>query len=129
MGAIADTRALRITLLALLGIAALVVAALVGRGPPAPVTGAFGQHWPGLEARRKAAGVTTMSRPTARAHTHPHLRVWIDGQRIRVPAGIGIDPARPAGDMAALHTHSNDGKIHNEGQADATLGQLPRDRG
>jgi hypothetical protein len=26
--------------------------------------------------------------------------------------------------MAALHTHSDDGKVHNQGQADASLGQL-----
>jgi hypothetical protein len=114
----------RLTLLALAGAAAVAIIAVFRPAPPRPVARPFGQHWPGLEARRVAANVATMGRPSSRAHTHLHLRVWVEGRRVGVPAGIGIDPARSADAMAALHTHTDDGKVHNEGQANARLGQL-----
>jgi hypothetical protein len=84
----------------------------------------FGQHYEGLEQRRVAAGVSTMAAPTANEHTHPHLAVWINGRGVTVPPNIGIDPRADPGQMAGLHTHDDSGTIHNEGQADATLGQF-----
>ena len=41
-----------------------------------------------------------------------------------MPGDIGFDPRKDPGQMAGLHTHDDDGPIHNEGQADATLGQF-----
>lgn len=84
----------------------------------------FGPHYSGLQARRERAGVSTEGAPTASAHTHPHLSVWANGKQVHVPADIGIDPQRPPTDMASLHTHTPDGTIHNEGQADPTLGMF-----
>lgn len=84
----------------------------------------FGQHYEGLEERRTKAKVSTMGNPSAHEHTHQQLTVLIDGRPIEVPANIGIHPHRPGSDMAGLHTHDPTGKIHNEGQADATLGQF-----
>jgi hypothetical protein len=95
-----------------------------GKGLPAGSSQPFGQHYEGLERRRVAAGVSTMAAPSASEHTHPHLAVWVNGERVTVPADIGIDPREDPGQMAGLHTHDDGGTIHNEGQADATLGQF-----
>lgn len=92
--------------------------------PPAGSSRPFGQHYDGLAQRRVAAGVSTMAAPTASVHTHPQLAVWANGRRVPVPADIGIDPRNDPGQMAGLHTHDDSGTIHNEGQADATLGQF-----
>jgi hypothetical protein len=115
---------------ALAVVAVAAVAALAstrgggGGEVPKGSEGAFGAHYAGLEQRRTRAGVSTMSSPTASLHIHPQLSVWVDGKRVGVPANIGIDPRRPPGDMASLHTHTPDGVIHDEGQGNATLGQF-----
>ncbi len=106
-----------------------VIAGSGGHGAAAPASAsasetAFGPHYAGLEQRRLAARVSTMASPTSSDHIHQQLAVWVDGKQIGVPANIGVDPGRPAGDMASLHTHTPDGEIHDEGQADATLGQF-----
>lgn len=59
-----------------------------------------------------------------KAHAHPHLWVYVDGERVTVPANIGIDPDQDAMQMAALHTHDATGKLHVEGLQRATLGQF-----
>jgi hypothetical protein len=117
------------TALALVVLAGLATLTTVGNGSrtralPAGASGPFGQHYDGLEQRRVAAGVSTMAAPSADVHTHPRLAVWANGRRVPVPADIGIDPRKDPGQMAGLHTHDDDGTIHNEGQADATLGQF-----
>ena len=124
-------RRLRVIGISLAGTTGLVVfgalASVGGRGGslPAGSERAFGQHYVGLEARRRAAVVSTMGAPSApKVHAHPHLAVWANGRRVRVPSGIGIDPRQNPRGMASLHTHEDTGKIHVEGQADATLGQL-----
>jgi hypothetical protein len=80
-------------------------------------------------------------------HVHAHLDVFVDGERIEVPAGIGIDiddPAvrvfdEPSGTgyggidppcqdpcISPLHTHSPDGVLHTESAMAEpnTLGQF-----
>jgi hypothetical protein len=110
---------------ALAGLAALTTLGNSGkRGLPDGSSRPFGQHYDGLEQRRVAAGVSTMAAPSANEHTHPQLAVWANGQRVPVPADIGIDPRNDPGQMAGLHTHDDGGTIHNEGQAAATLGQF-----
>ncbi|MGH2945287.1 MAG: hypothetical protein ACRDPC_03315 [Solirubrobacteraceae bacterium] len=126
-----DTRRLRLTgAVALAAVGLVGVAALTTLGNsgnerlPAGSERAFGQHYAGIEQRRVAAGVSTMAAPSANEHTHPRLAVWANGQRVPVPADIGIDPRNDPGQMAGLHTHDDSGTIHTEGQADATLGQF-----
>lgn len=51
-------------------------------------------------------------------HYHPQLRIVVNGQRVAVAGGIGVDPA--TGAMSAVHTHDGDGTIHVEA---ATVGQ------
>jgi hypothetical protein len=95
-----------------------------GERLPSGSSSPFGQHYNGLDQRRFAAGVSTMAAPSANEHTHPRLAVWANGRRVPVPADIDIDPREDPGQMAGLHTHDDGGTIHNEGQADATLGQF-----
>jgi len=115
------------------GLAAVVLAGLAAlttfgnsgsKRLPAGSSQPFGQHYVGLEQRRVAAGVSTMAAPSANEHTHARLAVWANGQRVPVPADIGIDPRNDPEQMAGLHTHDDGGTIHNQGQAAATLGQF-----
>jgi hypothetical protein len=101
-----------------------VVANSGGSSSDSDAAAAFGTHYSGLEARRVEAGVTTMANPNSETHIHPRLSVYVNDKPVTVPVNIGIDPARPPGDMAGLHTHDSAGTIHNEGMADARLGQF-----
>ena len=75
-------------------------------------------------------------------HVHAHLDVFVDGERVTVPAGIGIDTSNPAivSDdqgvgltrecdkpcISPLHTHAIDGVLHTETKTPQpnTLGQF-----
>jgi hypothetical protein len=59
-------------------------------------------------------------------HIHPRLALYARGRALPLPTNIGIDPTRPASEMAGLHTHDSSGVIHVEGARDATLGQFFR---
>jgi hypothetical protein len=56
-------------------------------------------------------------------HIHQHLDLYVDGHKVPVPAGIGIDPAVG---YAPLHTHDPSGVIHVESPTvrPYTLGEL-----
>jgi hypothetical protein len=85
----------------------------------------FAPRYDGLAERTRTAGVSTMGEPQdPAAHFHPHLSIYVDGERVRIPVNVGIDPDQPPEEMASLHTHESDGTIHVEGMAEATLGQL-----
>jgi hypothetical protein len=95
------------------------------------------------------AGLTPTDREFLVTHTHAHLDVFVDGTRIVVPAGIGIDigaegiteTTTPDGTeteygvaicdapcISPLHTHLPDGVIHTESEEPNiepyTLGQF-----
>jgi hypothetical protein len=57
-------------------------------------------------------------------HIHQHLDLFVDGKRIVVPQGIGIDPG--GGFLVPLHTHDDSGIIHVESpvKRDYTLGEF-----
>ncbi len=57
-------------------------------------------------------------------HIHSHLDVFVDGRRVVVPAGIGIDPYLRF--FSPLHTHDTSGVIHVESPTvrTFTLGQF-----
>jgi hypothetical protein len=83
-------------------------------------------------------------REQLQTHRHSHLDVFVDGEPVLVPAGIGIDITNPGvrtfSDPLAyggieecdepcispLHTHDETGILHTEAAADdlLTLGQL-----
>jgi hypothetical protein len=57
-------------------------------------------------------------------HTHQHLDLYVDGRRVTVPAGIGIQESQ--GFISPLHTHDESGVIHVESTdvRSFTLGQF-----
>jgi hypothetical protein len=95
----------------------------------------------------RKAGLLPETHETLHFHVHAHLDVFVDGQLVQVPAGIGINVADPAvhtqGDGAArtyggispacrqvcispLHTHDTTGILHTESATPIpnTLGQF-----
>jgi putative peptide zinc metalloprotease protein len=77
-----------------------------------------------LRDRVVTLGLPLLSEEALAFHTHQHLDVFLHGVQIRVPAGIGIDPAGEF--LTVLHTHGSDGVIHVESPARRgfTLGQF-----
>jgi hypothetical protein len=75
---------------------------------PAP----WGANTADLAERLEAVGVPPLSPTEGTAvHIHQHLDLYVDGRKVLVPAGIGIDPAVG---YAPLHTHDPSGVIHVE---------------
>jgi hypothetical protein len=108
-------------------LAAVCFVALSGGGSVGSGTaeGAFGAHYAGLEERRLEARVPTMGDTSAGGdHIHPFLAVYVNGERIALPANIGIGPGAPLEDMAGLHTHDDSGTVHVENAEDPTLSQF-----
>jgi glycosyltransferase involved in cell wall biosynthesis len=108
------------------------LAALLAAGALAPV-------WPAPPnpmALTRQAGLTPETHEFVFLHVHSHLDVFVDGKKLVVPAGIGIDIHAPAvrrfkepdGSttygginppcakpcISPLHTHSHDGVLHTE---------------
>jgi hypothetical protein len=78
----------------------------------------------GLAGRLQAIGVPPLSPMEGTViHIHQHLDLYVDGHKVTVPAGIGIDPAVG---YAPLHTHDASGVIHVESPVvrTYTLGEL-----
>ena len=78
----------------------------------------------GLAGRLQAIGVPPLSPMEGTVvHIHQHLDLYVDGRKVTVPAGIGIDPAVG---YAPLHTHDASGVIHVESPVvrSYTLGEL-----
>jgi hypothetical protein len=75
---------------------------------PAP----WGANTADLAERLQAIGVPPLSPMEGTAvHIHQHLDLYVDGRKVTVPAGVGIDPAVG---YAPLHTHDASGIIHVE---------------
>jgi hypothetical protein len=117
---------------------------------PEPSEGAAPWPRPAQTAElAEAAGLELDTREHLDYHVHAHLDVFVNGQPVEVPAGIGIeidDPAVrsfPSGDgtdyggidpeegceaacISPLHTHSADGVLHTEAAISSpnTLGQF-----
>jgi hypothetical protein len=129
----------------------LLVAACGGSsksGTPAPAPSEV--SWPappGPMALARAAGLVPETAERLQYHVHSHLDVYVDGQPVVVPAGIGIDITDPAVRtfdvdgatqygginppcdkpcISPLHTHDVSGTIHTESatRKNNTLGQL-----
>ena len=103
-------------------------------------------EWPAPDdpiERTTEAGLTPEVKEQLETHRHSHLDVFVDGEAVPVPAGIGIDITDPGVQhfpdggyggieectnpcISPLHTHDETGIIHTEAAADTllTLGQL-----
>lgn len=79
---------------------------------------------PGLRDRLTNHGLDVLTAEGTVLHIHEHLDVFVNGQPVTIPAGIGIDQAN--GILSPLHTHDSTGVIHVESptQRDFTLGQF-----
>jgi hypothetical protein len=87
---------------------------------------------------RSVAGVGCDSAERVTYHIHVHLAVFVDGQPMEIPAGIGVAAPRQVQQTRSgafvddgscfywLHTHAADGIIHVESptRASYTLGQF-----
>ncbi len=119
------------------------------RAAPEPAQGAA--PWPApadpMKLTRKA-GLTPETHEFVFLHVHAHLDVFVNGDPVTVPAGIGIDIDNPsvqrfkANDgstgyggisppcadpcISPLHTHFTDGVLHTEAKQDQfnTLGEF-----
>ena len=140
----------------------LAVAACAQQGPSAPATApprTFAPTAPAAAATivwpappnpmelTVEAGLVPEKAESLAFHVHAHLDIFIDGERVIVPAGIGIDTANPdvrefneadgskswggiegcaTPCISPLHTHAQFGIIHTESATPVpnTLGQL-----
>jgi hypothetical protein len=113
--------------------------------PPAPGAAVWGAPTNPLELAVNA-GLQPENKETLIFHVHAHLDVFVDGQSVVVPAGIGInitDPAVRHGEwngeptyggiagcaqpcISPLHTHDVSGVIHTESKSSTAnlLGQF-----
>jgi hypothetical protein len=86
--------------------------------PPWPRNGSELAH------RLAALGLPALGSEGTALHIHEHLDVFVDGKRVVVPAGIGIDPGGRF--ISPLHTHDTSGVVHVESPTirPFTLGEL-----
>jgi hypothetical protein len=68
-----------------------------------------------LRERLAAIGLPALSVEGTTLHIHQHLDVFVNGKRVTVPAGIGIDELD--GFISPLHTHDTSGVVHVESPA------------
>lgn len=125
----------------------LLLAALAGcGGGSGSKTSLPMPSWPAppnpMELTRKA-GLVPERAESLQYHVHAHLDVFVNGDSVTVPAGIGINIEDPAveGDpdsgyglggecdqpcISPLHTHATDGVLHTETKTPKpnTLGQF-----
>ncbi|HEY7693864.1 MAG TPA: hypothetical protein VH816_16120 [Gaiellaceae bacterium] len=115
---------------------AAVVGAATAAGPARPAHGAAPWPAPADPLRlTRAAGLQPERKETLIHHVHAHLDVFVNGRRVVVPAGIGINvedrgvKAFPLPDgstayggiqlcaqpcISPLHTHDTSGILHTE---------------
>ena len=76
------------------------------------------------DAAVKAAGLSMLTAEGTAEHIHIHLDVWVNGQKITVPALVGIN--ENAQTISPLHTHDTTGVVHIESPVvkDYQLGQF-----
>jgi len=108
---------------------ATVLLVLAFRGSGGPVMQARGAPpWPApasVPVGVRAAGLPLSASPGAVVRFAVHLDVIVDGRRVTVPPGIGVD--RRDRQVAALYTSDGSGIIHVDSASDQsvfTLGQF-----
>jgi hypothetical protein len=76
-----------------------------------------------LRARLARLGLPALAQEGTVLHIHQHLDLFVNGRRVTVPAGIGIDAAAF---ISPTHTHDASGVIHVESPVvrEFTLGQF-----
>jgi hypothetical protein len=108
----------------------LLVLAIHGSHAPARLAARGAPPWPAplpgqVPAGVQAAGLSLLATPDDVVRFAVHLDVIVDGRRVTVPAGIGVDARSRL--VAALYTSDTSGIIHVGSDSDAsvfTLGQF-----
>jgi hypothetical protein len=106
----------------------LLVIAIIGAGRPARPQARGGPPWPApaqVAVGVRAAGLSLRPAPGQVVRYAVHLDVIVDGQRVTVPAGIGIDYRARL--IADLYSDDTSGIIHvasDSQQGVYTLGQF-----
>jgi hypothetical protein len=77
-----------------------------------------------LRARLVADGLQVLTAEGQVQHTHQHLDLFVDGQRVAIPPDIGIDRVNLI--LSPIHTHDASGIIHVESPIvrEFTLGEF-----
>lgn len=77
-----------------------------------------------LRERLDAIGLPALSAEGSALHIHEHLDIFVHGQPVTVPAGIGVNESQ--GFISDIHTHDKDAVIHVESPTvqTFTLGQF-----
>lgn len=75
---------------------------------PAP----WGIETDSLQDRLNAIQLPVLTEEGSALHTHQHLDIFIEGNHLPIPAGIGINDGR--GFISPIHTHDTTGIIHIE---------------
>jgi hypothetical protein len=111
----------------------LLLAGCGGNGGGGSEAKGASPDWPAppnpMELTREA-GLTPERAEFLQYHVHAHLDVFFNGDRVTVPAGVGIDTSNPAvvddeqgvglerecdePCISPLHTHATDGVLHTE---------------
>jgi hypothetical protein len=106
----------------------LLVLAVRGSPRPAGLEARGGPPWPApasVPAGVRAAGLTLLASPGEVVRFAVHLDVIVDGRRVTVPAGVGVDARGRL--VAPLYTSDTSGIIHVESDSNGsvfTLGQF-----
>jgi hypothetical protein len=84
----------------------------------------WGANTSQLRDRLRALGFPALRTEGTRLHTHQHLDLYVNGDHVTVPGGIGIGPH--ASFYSPLHTHDSSGIVHVESPLvqTFTLGQF-----
>lgn len=77
-----------------------------------------------LKDRLRAINFPALKEEGNALHTHQHLDIFIRGNKITIPAGIGVNEGE--GFISPIHTHDTTGIIHVESPTNGTftLGQF-----
>lgn len=77
-----------------------------------------------LRTRLVADGLQVLTAEGQVQHTHQHLELFVDGQRVAIPPDIGIDRVNLI--LSPIHTHDASGIIHVESPIvrEFTLGEF-----
>lgn len=71
-----------------------------------------------LQLRLRAIGLPALDAEGEVVHIHQHLDLFVDGEKVEVPANIGIGPAF----ISPLHTHDQTGVLHVESPTASSYG-------
>lgn len=92
---------------------------VLDRRPPWPAN-----NGSSLQLRLREIGLQPLREEGQVLHIHQHLDIWVDGDKVTVPANLGIDAGEAF--ISDLHTHDTAGIMHVESPTSQsfTLGQF-----